>query len=100
MRSNIDKNNYKTKLKVGDYPVSCHICGNWSWYSQSIVQHKYTGKGGTIACKNCADEIHYGLVPYKVLPEKAVPVVSNSQPEVTAAEEIDFTTSPPRVSGS
>lgn len=92
-----DKNNYQTKLKLGDYPCSCDICGNWTWFSEGKIQHKYTGKGGTFACKNCVDDIHYGLVPYKIKPEKPVPLVRNAQSSVTTAQSINFNTSPPTV---
>jgi DNA-directed RNA polymerase subunit RPC12/RpoP len=70
----MNKNHYKNKIKVGDYVINCDTCAMKCWASESHRLVKETGKGGAIVCPNCNDKVHYGFVPYKILPEDSIPV--------------------------
>ena len=60
---------------LGDFVTFCDICGQKTWFSECVPsQDVYTGKGGTLACLECADPIHYGLVPYTIRAERPVPM--------------------------
>lgn len=64
--------------RPGDWVIYCDICGLKCWAQSSIELDKYTGRGGCRVCPDCADPIDYGLVPYKIRPEKPVPFVRGS----------------------
>lgn len=95
------KNSYKDKMKLGDYPLYCDICGMKSWYSQSKVLDKYTGRGGLLVCRTCYDSIDYGLVPYKVEPEETPDITRNNHYAANPADvpqdvqNIDLSTQDP-----
>lgn len=72
------KNNYRNKIKINDYVIFCDICAMKCWHSESKILHKYTGHGNAIVCPNCVDSIDYGLVPYKVRPEKSPEITRNN----------------------
>lgn len=84
----MSKNSYKDGKRVGDYVGFCDTCGQKFWATQGTELDKYTGLGGAWVCPNCVDNIDYGLVPFKVLGEKGVPLSRNSLPDVTAAPDI------------
>lgn len=89
-------NNFKHRIKKGDYPIDCDICGATCWFSQSTVLDKNTGKGGLRVCPDDKDATDYGLVPYKVRPERPVPDVRQHQTDTTTTDTApDFTTFDP-----
>lgn len=63
-------NNY-SKGRLGDYIIFCDICGQPCWHSESVKLKPDTGRGGCIVCPADADPVDYGLVPYKIRPEKS-----------------------------
>jgi len=67
--------NKYSKSHHGDYIIMCDICGMPCWASQATRLDTYTGRGGLMVCPRDKDPIDYGLVPYKVPPEKSPPVV-------------------------
>ncbi len=68
----MNKNNYHTSKKIGDYTGFCDTCGMPFWASEGTILDTYTGLGGAWVCPTCVDPIDYGLVPFKVLPEEPV----------------------------
>lgn len=87
--------------RLGDFPFDCDICGGRYWYSESTVLGVYTGRGGCLVCRNCADPIDYGLVPYKIPAERPVPTSRtaippdlNTSPPFDTAQEDPMSTSP------
>lgn len=89
-----------TPARQGDYTSFCQICGQKCWSSEIRKQDTYTGRGGTLACKECQDPIDYGLVPYKVPAERPVPFTTGvpfntfgiGKPFI--AEDFDWTNTP------
>lgn len=65
----------KGKVKLGDRPFWCDLCGNIEWTSKATKLKNDTGHGGAIVCRNCIDTTDWSLVPYKPRPEKPVPWV-------------------------
>ena len=62
-------------IRKGDWYVYCDICGRRCYHSETVKLSNYTGKGGLIVCKQDADSIDPGLIPYNVRAEKNVPEV-------------------------
>ena len=84
---------FKNRRKKNDYPIDCDLCGATCWFSESTVLSKETGKGGLRVCPDDRDTVDYGLVPYKVRPEKNVPDVRKHQEDITSGSTVpDFTT--------
>lgn len=91
-------NQYKDKVKIGDYPLFCDTCGSKMWFSESKTLGKYTGLEGSQVCKDCVDGRVETFVPFTIKPEKTPKVVRNSLSEdYPAASTINFNTSPPTV---
>jgi len=59
-------------MKLGDWYVFCDICGRRCYASETIQLTQYTGRGGMIVCKQDADKIDPGLIPYNIPKEKLV----------------------------
>jgi hypothetical protein len=83
------KNRYTDRVKVGDYQIYCMVCGQVCWYSQSVVLGPYTGHEGQVVCPNHAYEPQYGLQPFVVEPEEAIPYAQPNQ--ITYTQESTVT---------
>lgn len=51
-------------MRMGSWYVFCDICGKRCLNTETTKLSAYTGRGGLIVCKEDADEIDYGLIPY------------------------------------
>ena len=60
-----------------DWVCYCAICGNKTWASDITKLANETGRGGLLVCPMCVDSIDYGLIPYYIEAEKAVPFINN-----------------------
>lgn len=60
------------KYRRGEWYVFCDICGQRYYASETKKLSTETGRGGLIACPYCNDDIDYGLIPYKIRPEKNI----------------------------
>jgi hypothetical protein len=60
--------------RLDDYIIFCDQCGAPCWRSEATLLKTETGSGGLLVCPRDVDPIDYGLVPYKIRPEKPVPV--------------------------
>lgn len=67
-----DHNRYDNS-KLQDYIVMCDTCGAPFWKSQMTLLKPDTGLGGSLVCPRDADIKDWGLVPYKIRAESAVP---------------------------
>lgn len=56
--------------REGHY-VFCDICGQPCYIWETKKLSTYTGRGGLVVCKEDADEIDYGLMPYEVSHERS-----------------------------
>lgn len=61
------------RVRLGDWIVYCDICGKRCNASETVKLSTYTGRGGLIVCRQDADKIDAGLVPYSARREKSVP---------------------------
>lgn len=71
------------RAKLGDWVVFCDICGQKCYASEASKLSTYTGRGGLIVCPNDVDKIDYGLVPYRISPEKNIPWTRINHTNVT-----------------
>jgi len=55
----------------GQY-LFCDICGQACYIWEATKLGPETGRGGLIVCRNDADNIDHGLIPYKVTEDKSV----------------------------
>jgi hypothetical protein len=78
-------NKYFSSRK-GPY-IYCEICGQacYTWELTKLSPH--TGRGGLLVCKNDADAIDHGLVPYKVAEEQKVPFSRPNHTNLTNGSE-------------
>lgn len=68
-----DKNKF-TRIRLNDYIIMCDTCGAPCWRSEATLLKPQTGNGGSLVCPRDVDPIDYGLVPYKIKPERSVPM--------------------------
>lgn len=59
--------------RLGDWIVFCDICGKKCYASETVKLSEYTGKGGLVVCRQDADKVDPGLIPYSVKAEKNIP---------------------------
>lgn len=57
--------------RKGQY-IYCDICGQAAYIWEVTRLSLETGRGGLLVCPNDADKIDYGLIPYRIPPEKRV----------------------------
>jgi len=92
----MSKNTYTDRVKIGDYKVQCHICGMTCWYSDASFLDVSTGRGGLLVCPVDKDKIVYGLIPYKLSPEKPIPYANyDSSVPANLVDIIDLQTTDP-----
>lgn len=77
--------------KLGDWYVNCDICGKRIYASKSTKLSTYTGKGGCVVCRNDADCIDYGSVPFTPRKEQNITFVRTNHTNTdNAAPLIDL----------
>lgn len=76
------------KYRSGDWYVYCDICGRKLKASESVRLDTYTGRGGLIVCKQDADRIDYGTVPYKIPTEQNIPWARINHTDTTNSSPI------------
>lgn len=75
--------NFKNRRKPGDWPYDCNICGFTAWASDTTVLAPETGRGGYRVCPECVDSIDYGIIPYTIRAEQALPFAQSLLPPAT-----------------
>lgn len=58
--------------RKGPY-VYCEICGQATYLWEATKLSAETGRGGLVVCRNDADKLDFGLMPYVASTESKVP---------------------------
>src|SRR5690349_18258993 len=69
--------------RVGDWIVFCDICGKKCYSSEITILSNYTGRGGLAVCKQDADRIDPGLIPFRYPTERPVTNVRVNHTDTT-----------------
>lgn len=86
------KNRYFTGAE-GPY-IYCEICGQPCYLRETVKLSPFTGRGGLVVCKDDADRIDPGLIPYMLTEEKKVPFSRPNHTNITnSSAPIDAETS-------
>jgi hypothetical protein len=78
-------NKYFSSRK-GGY-IYCDMCGQACYIWEVTKLSADTGRGGLLVCKNDADKLDFGLVPYIVSSESKVPYARPNHTNVDNASE-------------
>lgn len=67
--------------------IYCEMCGQatYVWDVTKLIPE--TGRGGLLVCKNDADALDFGLVPYKATEERQVPLSRPNHTNTTNGSE-------------
>lgn len=72
--------------RKGNY-IYCDICGQACYVYEVTKLSAETGRGGLLVCKNDADRIDAGLIPFIPTTEMKVPVSRPNHTNVTNGAE-------------